>query len=125
MGSLLLLDALLPFHTNHTDHPTVSESQTTTHTKNNNMDQLTVLEFQDNTTTRVTTTNNNMVQLTVLESQDNTTVVRVTQEDTTVKDTADTTDVFQPEDTEEEELVIQEEDTLKDAELSTVKKNVY
>merc|ERR1712157_275379 len=79
----------------------------------------------DNTTTRVTTTSNNTVQLTVLESQDNTTEVRVTQEVTTVKVTADTTDVFQPEDTEEEELVIQEEDTLKDAESSTVKKNVY
>merc|ERR1712168_1194061 len=89
------------------------------------MVQPTVLESQDNTTTRVTTTSNNTVQPTVLESQDNTTVVRVTQEDTTVKVTADTTDVFQPEDTEEEEFVIQEEDTLKDAELSTVKKNVY
>merc|ERR1739841_53840 len=83
--------------------------------------QLTVLEFQDNTTTRVITTSNNMVQLTVLESQDNTTEER----DITVKDTADTTDVSQPEDTEEGELATQEEDTLKDAESSTVKKKLF
>merc|ERR1712070_1018992 len=83
--------------------------------------QLTVLEFQDNTTTRVITTSNNMVQLTVLESQDNTTEERVT----TVKDTADTTGVSQPEDTEEGELATQEEDTLKDAESSTVKKKIF
>merc|ERR1719376_1797897 len=90
-------------------------------TTSNNMVQLTVLEFQDNTTTRVTTTSNNMAQLMVLESQDNITEER----DTTVKDTADTTDVSQPEDTEEGELVIQEEDTLKDAESSTVKKILF
>merc|ERR1739841_137441 len=83
--------------------------------------QLTVLEFQDNTTTKVITTSNNMVQLTVLESQDNTTEER----DITVKDTADTTDVSQPEDTEEGELATQEEDTLKDAESSTVKKKLF
>merc|ERR1712168_1014720 len=96
-----------------------SEFQTTNHTKNNNMAQLTVLEFQDNTTTRVTTTSNNMDQLTGLESQDNTTVERVTM---VVKDTADTTDVSQPEDTEEEGLATQEEDTSRDVESSTVKK---
>merc|ERR1712200_183027 len=96
------------------DQKMVSESQTTTHTKNNNTAQPTVLESQDNTTTKVITTSNNMVQLMVLEFQDNTTEER----DTTVKDTADTTDVFQPEDTEEE-------DTLKDAESSTVKKKLF
>merc|ERR1739841_491371 len=83
--------------------------------------QLTVLEFQGNTTTKGITTSNNMVQLTVLESQDNTTEER----DITVKDTADTTDVSQPEDTEEGELATQEEDTLKDAESSTVKKKLF
>merc|ERR1712168_828756 len=86
--------------------------------------QLTVSESQGNTATRVTTANNNTDQPTVSESQDNTTEVRVTQEVTTVKDTADTTDVSQPEDTEEE-LVTQEEDTSKDAESSIVKKNMY
>merc|ERR1712002_884549 len=104
---------------NNTDQLTVSEFQTTNHTKSNNMDQLTVLEFQDNTTTRVTTTSNNMDQLTGLESQDDTTVERVTM---VVKDTADTTDVSQPEDTEEEGLATQEEDTSRDVESSTVKK---
>merc|ERR1719457_270036 len=68
MFLLLLLDVLLPSHTNHTDQLTVSEFQTTTHTKNNNMGQLMDSESQDNTTT-----SNNMVQLTVLEFQDNTT----------------------------------------------------
>merc|ERR1712003_83645 len=60
-----------------------------------------------------TTTSNNMDQLTGLESQDNTTVERVTM---VVKDTADTTDVSQPEDTEEEGLATQEEDTSRDVE---------
>merc|ERR1712200_126760 len=90
-------------------------------TTRNNMVQLMVLEYQDNTTTRDTTTSNNMALLTVLESQDNTTVEKVT----TVKGTADTTDVSLPEDTEEGELVTQEEDTLKDAESSTVKKKLF
>merc|ERR1712168_286622 len=104
---------------NNTAQLMASEFQTMNHTKNNNMAQLTVLEFQGNTTTKVITTNNNTDQLTGSESQDNTTVERVTM---VVKDTADTTDVFQPEDTEEEGLATQEEDTLKDAESSTVKK---
>merc|ERR1712202_81251 len=38
---------------NNTGQPTESESQTTTHTKKNNMDQLTGSEFQDNTTKKV------------------------------------------------------------------------
>merc|ERR1719354_91943 len=96
MFLLLLLDVLLPSHTNHTDQLTVSEFQTTTHTKNNNMGQL-----MDS------------------ESQDNTTVEKVTM---VVKDTADTTDVSQQEDTEEEEPATQEEDTSRDVESSTVKK---
>merc|ERR1712200_185128 len=97
-----------------------SEFQDNTTTRNN-MVLLTVLESQDNTITRLITTRNNMAQLMVLESQDNTTEER----DTTVKDTADTTDVSQPEDTEEGELATQEEDTLKGAESSTVKKNFF
>merc|ERR1712202_112647 len=39
---------------NNTGQPTESESQTTTHTKKNNMDQLTGSEFQDNTTKKGT-----------------------------------------------------------------------
>merc|ERR1712013_550147 len=92
-----------------------SEFQDNT-TTSNNMVQLTVLEFQDNTTTEVITTSNNMDQLTVSEFQDNTTTSNNTahltasefQDNTTVekvtmvvKDTAGTTDVSQPEDTEE------------------------
>merc|ERR1712202_43764 len=56
--SSLLLDVLLPSqiltHGNNTGQPTESESQTTTHTKKNNMDQLTGSEFQDNTTKKGT-----------------------------------------------------------------------
>merc|ERR1719477_451966 len=98
-----------------------SEFQDNTTTSNNKV-QLTVLEFQDNTTTRVITTSNNMVQLTVSEFQDNTTVEKVTM---VVKDTADTTDVSQPEDTEEGGPATQEEDTSRDAESSTVKKKLF
>merc|ERR1719354_187001 len=117
MFLLLLLDVLLPSHTNHTDQLTVSEFQTTTHTKNNNMGQLMDSESQDNTTT-----SNNMAHLTVSESQDNTTVEKVTM---VVKDTADTTDVSQPEDTEDEGPATQEEDTSRDVESSTVKKKLF
>merc|ERR1712096_171447 len=39
---------------NNTDQPMESESQTTTHTKSNNMGQLTGSEFQDNTTKKGT-----------------------------------------------------------------------
>merc|ERR1719457_236522 len=135
MFLLLLLDVLLPSHTNHTDQLTVSEFQTTTHTKNNNMGQLMDSESQDNTTTSNnmvqltvlefqdnTTTSNNTAQLTVSEFQDNTTVEKVTM---VVKDTADTTDVSQPEDTEEEGPATQEEDTSRDVESSTVKKKLF
>merc|ERR1712142_780778 len=125
MGLLHLLDVPLPSHINHMDLTTVSEFQTTTHTKSNNTVQPTDSEFQDNTTTRVTTTNNNTDQPTDSEFQDN----------TTKKDTArDTTtqDVTEEEVTEEEELAsedaaevaTEEEVTSRGAESSTVKNMV-
>merc|ERR1719427_1251175 len=118
-----------------------SEFQTTTHTKNNNMDQLTDSEFQDNTTTRVTTTNNNTGQPTESESQTTThtrknNMAQLTdlefQDNTTKKDTARDTitqDATEEEPTEEEELasgedaevVTEEEVTPRDAESFTVK----
>merc|ERR1712202_37082 len=113
----------------------------TTHTKNNNMGQLTGLEFQDNTTTRVTTTNNNTGQPTESESQTTThtksnNMGQLTgsefQTTTTKKDTARATttqDATGEEPTEEEELasgedaevVTEEEVTPRDAESFTVK----
>merc|ERR1719466_649206 len=78
---------------------TGSEFQTTIHTKNNNMAQLTDSEFQDNTTKKVT-------------ARDTTTQDATGEEPTEEEELASGEDA---------EVVTEEEVTPRDAESSTVK----